>query len=332
MRIGVIGTGRIGQLHATILSALEGVESVVVSDIDESRARSIAADVDASVAPVDQVFDRVDAVVVAAATSVHADLIIAGVDAGLPVFCEKPIALDLPTTWRVVEHVEGVGGRVQIGFQRRFDAGYRAAHHLVRDGGLGTLYAARLAGHDPEPPHEAYIPASGGIFKDFSVHDFDALRFVTGEEIVEVYAVGDVRRFEVFARHGDVDTAAAILTLESGAPAILSVTRHHRYGYDVRMELFGSEDAVVVGWDERMPLRSIEPGGPDAPSDPYRGFQDRFRPAYQAEMEAFVRYAAEDGPSPCGVRDAARSMEVAEACERSRLEHRPVRVEEVVRR
>ena len=182
MRVGVIGTGRIGTLHATILDEM-GVETLV-TDADTERARSFAAELHIeAVGSVDDLMERSDAIVITAATSAHAELIVAGVDAGLPVFCEKPIALDLETTRQVVDHVVRKDGRVQIGFQRRFDPGYVAARDLVQSGRLGTLFVVRMAGHDPDPPHEAYIPLSGGLFRDFSVHDFDALRFVTGQEV-----------------------------------------------------------------------------------------------------------------------------------------------------
>jgi myo-inositol 2-dehydrogenase/D-chiro-inositol 1-dehydrogenase len=249
--------------------------------------------------------------------------------AGRPTFCEKPITLDLDTTAEVVEHVRRSGIALQMGFQRRFDAGFRAAHDLVVDGSLGVLYVLRMAGHDPEPPHEEYIPASGGIFRDFSVHDFDALRFVTGQETVEVFADGAVLNFPQFERYGDVDTAVATLRLSGGTFGILSVTRHDPLGYDIRMELLGSGDSVAVGWDARLPLRSLEPGMPPAPQDAYANFQQRFADAYRAEMVAFVDVAAGRADSACTAEDALEAMRVAVACDRSREEHRPVLVEEV---
>ncbi len=328
MKVGIIGTGRIGRLHASLLTGL--VDEVVLTDLDAKRAAEVAAELGLQIAPgVDALFTDVDAVVITAATSAHAELITAGVDAGVPVFCEKPIALDLDVTRRVVDHVRAKEGRVQIGFQRRFDPGFRAARDLIASGRLGTLYIVRMAGHDPDPPHDEYIPVSGGMFRDFSVHDFDALRFVTGQEIVEVYAAGSVLSFPQFARYGDIDTGAALLTLESGAMGILSCTRRHPLGYDIRMELFGSDDSGVVGWDDRTPLRSLEPGGPAVPADPYPNFQDRFRNAYQAELAEFMEFARSGGPSPCTVEDAEISLRVAVACDVSRSEHRPVRVEEV---
>lgn len=329
MRIGVIGVGRIGAMHAGLLADLPEVDAVVVSDVDHDRARAVAADLGLEDAPLDEVFGRVDAVAIAAATSAHADLIGRAARAGLPAFCEKPIAIDVPATEAVIAEVERAGTVLQVGFQRRFDAGYVAAHDLVAGGDLGTLYAVRLAGHDPAPPPEDYIAVSGGIFRDFSIHDFDALRFVTGREIEEVYADGSVIRFPVFAEHDDVDTGVATLRLEGGPLAILSVTRHDPLGYDVRMEVFGSEDSVAVGWDERMPLRSVEPGMPPAPSDPYRRFQERFAEAYRAEMAAFVEVAAGRRANPCTPQDALAALRVAIACDRSRAEHRPVELREV---
>jgi myo-inositol 2-dehydrogenase/D-chiro-inositol 1-dehydrogenase len=330
LRIGVVGVGRIGIVHAGTLVAHPEVETVLVTDIDRDRAEAVAGKVGADVADtVDELLHAVDAVVIAAATSEHAPLIRKAADAGLPTFCEKPITLDLESTADVVRHVAERGIQLQIGFQRRFDAGFRAARELVESGGLGTLYVVRMAGHDPEPPHEEYIPVSGGIFRDFSVHDFDALRFVTGEEVVEVYADGDVVAFPVFAKYDDVDTAVATLRLSSGAFGILSVTRHDPLGYDVRMELLGSGDNVVVGLDDRAPIRSLEGGGAAPPPDAYTHFSERFRPAYVAEMEAFVDVAAGRRESPCKAEEALEALRIAVACDRSRREHRPVRLEEL---
>lgn len=328
MHVGVIGVGRIGMLHAGIVSSV--VDRVTVADVDRGRARQVAADQGLAVEDdIDTLIDRVDAVVITAATSAHAELIVATTSAGKPTFCEKPISLDLESTRKVVDHVRLTGVVVQMGFQRRFDAGYLAARDLVSSGGLGTLYVVRMVGHDPAPPHEAYIPASGGLFRDFSVHDFDALRFVTGQEIVEVYADGAVLGFPVFEKYGDIDTGVAVLTLESGARGILSVTRHDPLGYDIRMELFGSQDSAVVGWDDRMPLRSLEPGGAERPADPYPNFQERFRIAYERELAAFVEVAQGKRENPCTVDDAMEALRVAVACDRSRAAHRPVALDEV---
>jgi myo-inositol 2-dehydrogenase/D-chiro-inositol 1-dehydrogenase len=319
-----------GQTHAATLGSIDGVDPVSITDVDLERAERVAAELGArTVATTEELLASVDAVVIAAASSAHADLIHACADAGLPTFCEKPITVDLESTADVVDHVRRAGIQLQMGFQRRYDPGFTAARDLVADGSLGTLYVIRMAGHDPAPPHEGYIPASGGIFRDFSVHDFDALRFVTKQETVEVYADGAVLNFPQFERYGDVDTAVATLRLSGGSFGILSVTRHDPLGYDIRMELLGSGDSAVVGWDERMPLRSLEPGAAPAPTDAYAGFQERFAEAYRAEMAAFVEVAAGRRRSACTAEDALEAMRVAVACDLSRREHRPVPLEEV---
>ena len=331
MHVGVIGTGRIGQLHTEIINAIPRVERVSVTDAEPGRAEAVAASIPGvqAVGDVATLIGEADAIVITAATPAHVDLILQCVAAGTPTFCEKPISLDLDSTRHVVEQTAGSDVPVQIGFNRRFDRGFVAAAEAVRSGSVGTLYIVRMIGHDPAPPHEEYIPHSGGLFCDFSVHDFDALRFVTGEEVVEVYADGSVCAFPVFAKYGDIDTGAAMLKLESGAIASLTVTRHNAYGYDIRMELVGSKDSIVVGLDERAPFRSVEATNLTLCDRPYANFQDRFRPAYEAELAAFLEVAAGERANPCTPADAMEALRIALACDRSRAEHRPVRVQDV---
>ena len=330
MRVGVIGVGRIGSFHAAVLEQHPQVAAVAITDADTSRAAALAAEIGvAAVESVPALLARVDAVVITTPTDTHAELIRQAVDAGRPTFCEKPIALDLASTQTVVEHVQRANGIVQMGFQRRFDAGYRAARDLVTSGALGRIYVVRLAGHDPHPPHESYIPGSGGIFRDLHIHDFDIARWVTGQEIVEVYADGSAEGFEEFARHGDVATAVATLRFDGGTLGILSGTRHDPLGYDVRMEAFGAGDSLAVGWDRRTPLRSVEPDGPPLPAEPYSFFLDRFADAYRAELDAFVSVARGEAPNPCPPEEAVAAIRVAMACDLSREQHRPVRIEEI---
>jgi myo-inositol 2-dehydrogenase/D-chiro-inositol 1-dehydrogenase len=266
--------------------------------------------------------------VIAAPTPAHASLLRLAADAGLPAFCEKPVALDLPALDDVIEHVERAGILVQIGFQRRFDAGYRAARDAVEGGALGNVLVLRAATHDPAPPPETYIAASGGIFRDLHIHDFDAIRFVTGREIVEVYADGAVRETPWFERHGDVDTAAVLLRLSGGPLAVVTGTRHDALGYDVRLEVFGTADSIVAGVDTHSPLRSVEPGSPRVEAA-YRTFLDRFERAYRAELAAFVDSVLHGGESACSLHEARAALLAALAADRSRHEHLPVRIEEV---
>jgi myo-inositol 2-dehydrogenase / D-chiro-inositol 1-dehydrogenase len=324
-----LGAGRIGALHGSTLAADPGVERVVVGDVDAERAQALAGRLGSEYGTIEEVMrSRPDAVVIAASTSAHAGLIRDAVDAGIPAFCEKPVALGYEETLEIVEKVESGGAVLQIGFQRRFDAGYVEAKRLVYCGALGTLYSLRLATHDPEPPHEGYIPTSGGIFRDLHIHDFDILRWLAGSEAEEVYAVGSVRGFDVFSRHGDVDTAAALIRMEDGVVAVLTGGRHDPLGYDVRAEVFGSGDSIAVGLDGRTPLRSVESGMPP-PEKPYPNFQARFEDAYRAELRHFLRLARGEAENPCTARDALEALRIAMAADLSLAERRPVRLSEV---
>ncbi len=329
MRIAQLGTGRIGRMHAEILAGLLEPGALIVADTDAVLAESVAGTTGAEAMEIGAAIATADALVIAASSTAHPELIRAGMERGIPVFCEKPMATDLGTTAQLVDEVEAAGIPFQLGFQRRFDAGYREARRLVEDGSLGTLYVVRLAGHDPEPPHEAYISRSGGIFNDFSVHDFDVTRWLTGQEVEEVYADGAVLGFPVFAKYDDVDTAVATMRLSGGTRAILSTARHDPLGYDIRTELFGSGDSVSVGLGPHTPMRSLEPGVP-APAGPaWSMFIDRFRGAYEEELRAFMRVARGEEESACTARDGLAAVRVAVAAARSMREHRPVQISEV---
>ena len=329
LHVGLVGVGRIGSFHAETLRRLDSVAALTLTDLDLDRARRLGAAIGAEVVetPEALVAAGVAAFVIAAPTPSHAPLLRLAAEAGLPAFCEKPVALDLATIDDVLARTARAGTLVQIGFQRRFDAGYRAARDAVADGTVGTLLALRAATHDPSPPPEAYIAESGGIFRDLHIHDFDAVRYVTGAEIVEVYADGSVLETPWFAAHGDVDAAVATLRLDTGALAVITGARHDGLGYDVRLEVFGSADSVAVGLDARSPLRSVEPGS-RAPERAYRDFLERFEAAYRAELAAFVDAVRRRGESPCPLTEARAALLVALAADRSRRERRPVVVSE----
>jgi myo-inositol 2-dehydrogenase/D-chiro-inositol 1-dehydrogenase len=330
LHLGVVGVGRIGVFHAATLVELDNVAAVTLADADAGRAKQIAEELGtrAVASPEALVEAGVDALVIATSTAGHVPMLELAARAGLPAFCEKPVALDLSTLDALIEDVERAGIRVQVGFQRRFDAGYRAARDTVATGALGTLLTLRAATHDPAPPSREYIASSGGIFRDLHIHDFDAIRFVTGEEVAEVYADGAIRESAWFRESSDVDTAAAVLRLSGGALAVLTGTRHDPLGYDVRLEVFGTRDSIGVGIDDRSPLRSVEPGA--APAGPgYRNFLERFEAAYRTELEAFVTTVRTAGPSACTLAEARAALVVALAADRSRAERRPVPIEEV---
>ncbi|MDH6438297.1 myo-inositol 2-dehydrogenase/D-chiro-inositol 1-dehydrogenase [Streptomyces sp. SAI-144] len=331
MRIGILGLGRIGAFHAETLSGLDAVESLVLTDPFAEAAKSAAERFGGEVvdSPEALLAAGVDGIVVAAATDAHPKLILAGVEAGIPVFCEKPVAKHMSEGVEVLRAVEGSDVPIQIGYNRRFDTGFVNARAAVQSGELGKLHTVRSTTLDPAPPPAAYIAASGGIFRDCSVHDFDIIRWVTGREVVEVYAVGGNRGAEYIKEAGDADTTGAILTLDDGTLAVISNSRHNARGYDVRMEIHGFADSIAVGLEDKLPLRSVEPGVTFPAGTPHDFFMDRFTAAYRAELTAFTEVVAGTRPSPCTIADALEAGWIAEACTLSLHEHRPVTIAEV---
>jgi myo-inositol 2-dehydrogenase/D-chiro-inositol 1-dehydrogenase len=313
MRIAVLGTGRMGTFRADWLRTHPDVEEVLVGSI---RAGTVEAALDA----------RPDAVVIASATPDHAAQIRACADRGLPMLCEKPIALTLAETRSALDAATDL---LQVSFERRFDPGFAEARRLVSEGALGTLYCVRMASYDHEPSPEHFIPSSGGIFRDMHIHDFDTARWLTGAEVEHVYAVGAVRQWERYAKHGDVDTATIVLTMAGGLSVVISGARHDPRGYDCRAELLGSEDSIAVGLDQRTPLRSVEPSAPPPGSDPYVGFLDRFAAAFDGELRAWLHFIRGERENACPGVEALHALRVAVACDRSRAEGRPVALSSV---
>ncbi|WP_330249478.1 Gfo/Idh/MocA family oxidoreductase [Nocardia sp. NBC_00565] len=331
--LGLAGTGRIGTSHAETLKNLPGVDTVIAADADPERARAAAAKLGVQAVPdLDTLFAAdLDGIIIATATDSHPELITRAVDQGIPVFCEKPVATDIEGTLAVIRHVQNSSVPVQIGFQRRFDAGYRAARDAIASGTLGWLHTLRATTLDPTPPPADYIPHSGGIFRDCGVHDFDIIRWVTGREVVEVYATGANRGEQFFADASDVDTAAVLLRLDDDTLVTVSLGRYNGAGYDVRLEVLGSRGNAIVGLDDRAPLSSVEPDYVPSPLPPYPGFMERFRRAYTDELAAFLSVLSGDLENPCTAMDALEAFYIAEACELSRTERRPVSVAEVRR-
>jgi myo-inositol 2-dehydrogenase/D-chiro-inositol 1-dehydrogenase len=333
MRVGLIGAGRIGALHAETLVGLDAVDALLIADADQARAGQVATKVGeraVAVAGVPDMFAAgLDAVVVAAPTFAHAELIGEAVRVGVPVLCEKPVAPDVAGTRAVLDLVASAGVPLQVGFQRRFDAGCLAVRDAVRSGRLGWLHTVRSCTSDPVPPAASYIATSGGLFRDCGVHDYDLVRWVTGREVVSVFATGANRGADFFAAADDVDTAAAVLTLDDGTLAVCTATRYNGAGYDVRLEVCGSTGTMVAGLDEHSPLVSTN-GGPAWPvGQAYAGFADRFRDAYVAELSAFLELAAGRADNPCDGVEALAALLVAEAADLSWREGRPVTVAEV---
>ena len=331
MRIGLAGVGRIGAFHAETLRDLPDVDEVVVADLDADAARAVAdkLEVGFAASPAELLASGVDGFVIATATPGHAPLIRLGLEAGVPTFCEKPVAATLEETLDLAELVARTSTPVHVGFQRRFDRGYQRAQQAVAGGELGFVHSIRAQTHDQAPPHAAYIPTSGGLFRDCSIHDFDILRFVTGREVASVYATGANKGAAFFSEAGDVDTAAAVLTLDDGTLVNLSATRYNGAGHDVRMEVLGSDGTIGVGYDDSLAVTSAEPGATYPVGPRHWSFMERFLPAYRAELTAFAAVVRGALASPCTVDDALQAFRVAEACELSRREGRVVSLDEI---
>ncbi|MFW0784124.1 Gfo/Idh/MocA family oxidoreductase [Gordonia sp. CPCC 206044] len=332
LTIGIIGLGRIGGFHADTLSGLPDVDGLIVADANPAAVDATTGRIPTAraVRDADAVLTAgVDAVVIASATPTHAALIEKSVGAGLPTFCEKPIALSVADSAELVRRIRDVDVPVQIGYNRRFDPAMAAARAAVAAGELGFVTTVRSTTLDPAPPPAAYVAASGGIFRDCAVHDFDTVRWVLDDEVVEVHAVGGNQGDPSFVDAGDVDSASVLLTFASGTIGVVSVTRYNGRGYDCRLEVHGSDDSVVAGWDDHTPVRNTQPGSTFPVGPAHRFFMDRFAAAYRAELSAFCAVAAGHATSPCSVHDALEVALIAEAATRSVEHHRPVRIDEI---
>jgi len=329
--VGVLGVGRIGATHAANLASLADVEVVAYDPEARAMEQMLATRGVRTLPDRDAVIAESDALVIATPTADHPDDLAAGAAAGLPMFCEKPISLDVTSTAAALEVVRRAGVELQVGFMRRFDPGFVEMWRLVQSGDLGDVYLVRAASHDHVPPHESYLDHAGSVYRDMHIHDFDAVRWLTGRNVVEVFAAGSVLVDDMFRRHDDVDMTALVLVLEGGVLASITGARANPLGYDHRTEVIGSRDAVCAGWTERTPLRSADPDGWPAPVDPFPAFPDRFGPAYRAEVEAFVALCRGQGANRCPGGSALEALRVAVAADRSRAEHRPVAIAEITR-
>ena len=330
MRIAVLGAGRIGSFRARVLNELPEVDEIFVGNRTVERAEGLAREVGGTAGTIDEAIDSgPDAVFVSLATELHPPALHRCIDAGLPIFCEKPIALTLPETASVIEHAESAGSVLQVAFQRRLDPDYLRAYGEIRDGSLGTLYSMRITAHDAEPAPEEFIASSGGTYRDLHIHDFDLARWLTGMDVEQVYAVGSVRGFDRYAKYGDADNTAILMNMSDGLPVLVTGTRHNPRGHDFRMEVFGSEDSLSVGDNSLSQPRSVEPDAPSPTAGPYRDFMERFGESLRRETVAFIEVARGERENPSPPASAMEALRVAVACEASHKEGRPVRVAEM---
>ncbi|MBT2533089.1 Gfo/Idh/MocA family oxidoreductase [Arthrobacter sp. ISL-48] len=333
--LGLVGVGRIGVMHAHNIAALNGVlnpEGINVrlrlTDVAADQARSVAAGLGAEFLPsMDALISSgVDGLIIATGTGTHPELIKAGVNAGVPVFCEKPVALSVTDALPVLDYIRNRQGVVQIGHQRRFDAGYLEARRAYQAGELGWIHSLRAVTCDMAPPPVEFLASSGGLFRDCSVHDFDILRWLTGQEIVEVYAKGSNNGDPAIGAVGDVDTALAVVTFDDGTVGTVSATRYNGAGHDVRLEIQGSRRSLMVGLDDKTAMASAEAGVGFPAGQPHKTFAERFDQAYRSEMEAFVELILGRHENPCTPEDAVAASRVADAAQESLITGAPVRV------
>jgi myo-inositol 2-dehydrogenase/D-chiro-inositol 1-dehydrogenase len=326
---GVIGTGRIGTLHARNLAgAVHGAHLVTVTDANPDAAARAAFGGAQVASGLEQLLtdDRVEAVLIASPTSLHAEQIKAAAQTGKAIFCEKPVALDLRETIDAMRVVEEAGVPFQIGFNRRFDPGYAAVAQAVHAGELGRVEMFRSQSSDPAPPSREYAAVSGGIYLDSVIHDIDTARFVAGE-ITRVTALGRVLVEPYLQAFGDIDTSILTLEFASGALGVIQNTRRTVYGYDLRVEVHGEKGKLVTEDERATKVWRYGEGG--IRGDYYHYFIDRFRDAYLVEVQAFVDAVRSGKPASPGTRDAVESLRVAVAATQSLKTGRPVEISAV---
>ena len=332
LRIAVLGAGRIGKMHAELLARqVPGASLAMVQDINGEAATAVGQQFDVPhTTEVDAVLSSadVDAVAICSSTDTHVPFMIAAANAGKAIFCEKPISLDLAKVDEALAVIKSSGVPFQVGFNRRFDAAHDSVRAAVIDGSVGDLHMVRISSRDPAPPPIPYIKVSGGIFLDMMIHDFDMARFITGSEVVDVYAQGAVRIDPAIGEAGDLDTAVVMLRHENGCITTIDNSRQAVYGYDQRVEAFGSGGMAY----SENPLTHTgmrrSAAGTISQTIPYF-FLDRYIPSYVEEWRSFVGYVTNGGDSPVGPNDGRAPLVIGLAAWKSYRENRPVRCDEI---
>jgi len=333
LNVGLLGAGRIGRVHAENLAyRIPEVNLAAVADVFLDAAQKCAADYQIPTVtqnPQD-IFnnDEIDAVIICSSTDTHAQFISDAANAGKHIFCEKPIALDLAVIDRALADVERSGVKLQLGFNRRFDPHFKAARDMVAAGKIGTPNIVHIISRDPAPPPIEYIKISGGIFLDQTIHDFDMARFLIGEEVEEIYASGGVMVDPAIGEAGDIDTAVTTLKYKNGVIGIIDNSRRAVYGYDQRVEVFGSKGSVTVA--NPTPHTAVYSHAETVESaKPLYFFLERYMNAYAAEMQVFIDCIQQDTPPPVTGIDGRIPVVMGLAAWKSYRENRPVKLSEI---
>ncbi len=326
--LGAIGAGRIGKLHAENILKMPNARLKTVADpfIDEDWARgwglSTALDAEAVFSD-----DEIKAVLIFSPSMLHAEQIIAAARAGKHIFCEKPIALDPDRIRQALKVVAEEGVNLQVGFNRRFDPEFQRLKQAIDSGEIGRIHLIRITARDPSPPPMEYVKGSGGMFLDMTIHDFDMVRYLSGSEVEEVYAAGAVLVDPAIGEAGDIDTAVTTMKLRNGALAVIDNCRQAVYGYDQRIEVFGSKGSIAAG--NRTPTRTVRMTAEGVVSDkPLYFFLERYQESFRIEMEQFIRAVQENIKPQVGGEDGLSSTLIGLAAKESLDRGEPIRVTE----
>lgn len=333
LRFGVIGAGRIGKIHAQNLATrIPGAEVAAVADVDLKAAQDLSAQLHIPMALADYqaILSQpdIDAVAICSSTDTHAKIVIEAAQAGKHIFCEKPIDYDLAKIDAALEAVKKAGVKLQVGFNRRFDPNFRKVRNMVAEGKIGTPQIIRITSRDPAPPPLSYVQVSGGMFFDMTIHDFDMARYLSGSEVEEVYTAAGVMVDPAIGEAGDVDTAVITLRFANGAIGTIDNSRKAVYGYDQRVEVFGSGGMVQA--HNNTPDNDVyfDAEGVHA-AKPLYFFLERYLESFIAEMREFVQSIQENTPPLVTGIDGRIPVVIGMAAKKSYLEHRPVKLSEI---
>ena len=334
LKLGVIGTGRIGKVHiSTLVQNVSQAEVVAIADTNPDSANEVArafgiANVYSDYKDVIN-NPEVEAVVICSPTDTHAQYIVEVAKAGKHIFCEKPVDLSLKVIQGALEAVKKAGVKLMVGFNRRFDPNFLKIKQLVEEGKIGDPHILKITSRDPAPPPAEYSAVSGGMFMDMTIHDFDMARYIVGSEVTEVYTNAAVLVDPEIGKAGDVDTAVITLTFANGAIGVIDNSRKAVYGYDQRVEIFGSKGMVYADNNYPENHRYFAADGVHG-SLPLNFFMERYLEAYANEMKIFCQAVINGQPLPVSGDDGLKSVAIALAAKKSYLEHRPVKLSEIL--
>ena len=333
LEVGIIGAGRIGSLHAkSICYNVPTAKVVGITDVFAENAKKVAAELGIEKVYADYkemlADPEVEAVLVCSSTDTHADIAIEAAKAGKHIFCEKPVDLTPSKVEAVIAAVKEAGVKLQVGFNRRFDHNFANIRSMVNDGKIGDVHIVKITSRDPEPPSAQYAAVSGGMFIDMTIHDFDMACFMAGSEVTEVYANATCLVDPAIGEAGDVDTAIISLKFANGAIGVIDNSRRAAYGYDQRVEVFGSKGAAMASND--TPTNVVYMGADGVVADkPLYFFLERYMQSFRDEMLQFVDAVLEDKPVPATGVDGLNAILIALAAKKSVAEGRPVLISEI---